>query len=328
MRVAITGASGHIGGNLARALVARGDTVVALVHDAARSLDGVDVKRVDGDVRDADSLARAFRDVERVFHLAARISISAQEDPAVEAINVGGTRNALASARAAGVKRFIHFSSIHAISPLPLSAMVDETRPLVEGPGELPYDRSKAAAQREVMKGAAEGFDALVVNPTAVIGPHDFAPSHVGKLLVDLAQRRMPGLVDGGFSWVDVRDVVAGALAAAERGRAGEAYLLSGHWLSVRDLALVVERVTGARPPRIVSPMWLARACAPFATAWAKLRHTTPRLTSASLKALRHHRHISSAKAEAELGYTSRPTEETLRDTFAWFRARGVLDGK
>jgi dihydroflavonol-4-reductase len=329
MIVAVTGASGHIGINLLRALVARGDRVRAVAHEDNRSLDAssLTVERVPGDVRDAASLERAFAGAEVVFHLAAQIALSAEENRRVQEINVGGTRNVLAACRAAGVRRLLHFSSIHAYSPSPADRPVDETRALVPEAERdaTPYDRSKASAQRAVLEAAQDGLDAVVLNPTGVIGPHDYRPSAMGTVLLDLHHRRLPGLVDGGFNWVDARDVVAGALAASERGRRGEAYLLSGHWTTVRELASIVEEVTGVRAPRMTTPMWLARAAAPFATGFSRITGKRPLFTAASLKALRDHRDIRHDKATRELGYAPRPLRETIADTYAWFREAGRL---
>ena len=197
------------------------------------------------------------------------------------------------------------------------------TRPINEG-SWLPYDRSKANGEREVRKALDRGLDAVVVNPTAVLGPHDYKPSQLGGVLLDLYYRRLPGLVDGGFDWVDVRDVVAGALAAGDKGRTGEKYLLSGARRTVVELARTVEEVTGKKPPWLVSPMWLARGVAPFATRWARLTKTRPRFTAESLHALRNHQLVSHDKATRELGYQPRPLKETIAATFDWFKEARV----
>jgi dihydroflavonol-4-reductase len=324
MKVAVTGATGHIGANLVRTLLARGDEVRALVHDDDRALQGVAVEKLRADVRDLAALKRAFDGVDLVFHLAARISIAPGDAAEVHAVNVEGTRNVVEACLAQKVKRLVHFSSIHALSPEPRDQTVDETRALAEG-SWLPYDRSKAAGELEVKKGVERGLDAVTVNPTAVLGPNDFRPSPMGTVLLDLYRRNLPGLIDGGFDWVDVRDVVAGALAAAEKGRKGERYLLSGARRSLSDLARTVEEVTGVKRPWLVSPMWLARASAPFATGWARLTKKPPRLTAESLHALRNHQLVSHDKAARELGYQPRPLEDTVTATFAWFKEANVV---
>jgi dihydroflavonol-4-reductase len=144
-------------------------------------------------------------------------------------------------------------------------------------------------------------------------------------VLLDLYHRRLPGLVAGGFDWVDVRDVAAGILAAADRGTRGGRYLLPGNWCSVVEIAKLVESLTGKKRPWMTSPMWLARGVAPMAVAWAKLRKRRPLFTPTSLVALRGHKQISGERARNELGHTARPIEQTIADTFAWFGEHGML---
>jgi dihydroflavonol-4-reductase len=324
MTVIVTGASGHLGANLVRALLAQGRTVRALIHHERRGIGGLDVEVVQGDVRDLDSLRRAFAGVEVVYHAAARIAVSA--DPLVEAINVGGTRNVVEACLRADVRRLIHLSSIHALQQEPLDQPLDEDRPLVDPARAAPYDRSKAAAEGEVRAGIAQGLDAVILNPTAMIGPHDAYPSHVGQALISLCGGRMPALVAGGFDWVDVRDVAQGALRAEERADTGARYLLSGRWASVRELAGIVAELSGVRAPWFVCPTWLARAVAPLAVAWARLKDGRPLFTPFSVRTLRSNRQISHARAARDLGYAPRPLDETLADTLHWFCEAGYLD--
>jgi len=324
MTVAVTGASGHIGANLVRALVGAGRPVRALVHRDGRFLDGLPVERAEGDVRDPASLDRALAGAETVFHLAARITIGGEPPAEVHAVNVEGTRNVVEACLRGGARRLVHFASIHALSAHPAGEVVDEARSPT-GPGAPLYDRSKAEGVRAVLEGVALGLDAVVVMPTAVIGPADPAPSRMGQVLLDLYHGRFPALVDGGFDWVDVRDVVAGALAAERRGARGARYILSGRWASLEGLAALVARVEGARPPRLVCPMWLARAGAPLALGWSRLSGTRPLFTPAALHALRNHRRVSHERAARELGWAPRPLEETVADTFEWFRRAQFL---
>lgn len=328
MVIAVTGAGGHIGVNLVHALLAdperAGHRIRVLVHTPSPALEGLDVERMDGDVLDPESLARFTAGADVVYHLAAHITLD-RVDPRAEQVNVQGTRNVVSACKAAGVRRLVHFSSIHALSPYPLSEVVDETRKWADEPDTMPYDLSKASGERAVLAGVEAGLDAVIVNPTGVLGPRQYRPTRQTQLLLDLHRRKMPALVDGGFNWVDVRDVVAGALAAERRGRTGERYLLSGEWRSLRELAQAVQDVTGTRAPRITVPHGVARLGVPFAGAYAWLRGKPPVFTKMSLKSVRHHRHISSAKAERELGYQARPFHETIRDTFAWYREAGLM---
>jgi dihydroflavonol-4-reductase len=311
---------------LTRTLAAQGNEVRALVHDERSGLEGVDVQTMDVDVTDRASLERGFAGVDVVYHLAARISIAPGDEDVVHATNVLGVRNVVAACLQAKVRRLVHFSSIHAFDAVPLAEVIDETRPLAPSTKKvLTYDRSKANGEREIRAGIEQGLDAVIVNPTAVLGPYDFRPSRMGRVLLDLYQQRLPALVEGGFDWVDVRDVVSGAIAAAERAERGEKFLLSGTHRSVAELAQMVEALTGTRAPRFVSPMWLARVGAPFSLAVSKALGRAPRFTPQSLHALRNHQRVSNQKARTKLGYTPRPLTETLADTFAWFRSAGMI---
>ena len=324
MVIAVTGASGHIGANLVRSLAARGDTVRCLVHVHTRALEGLEVAKVSGDLLDVDSLCRAFEGADVVYHLAACISLSMRDMPETSAVNVTGTRNVVEACLRTGVKRLVHFGSIHSLDQEPLDEPMDEERCFAEGPAAPPYDRTKALGIREVQQGLARGLDAVVVLPTGVLGPYDYQPSHFGEVVVRLATGRLPALVPGGFDWVDVRDVVAGTMAAAEKAPAGRMYLLSGHWVSVAEIAKMVGELSG-RPAPLSVPRWLALTGAPFVETWYRLRHARPLYTRMSLGALRSNRYISHARATRELGYEPRPFRDTLADTLAWFRDSGML---
>jgi dihydroflavonol-4-reductase len=325
MTVAVTGATGHIGANLVRALISEGRSTRCLVHVNCQAVDGLDIERFQGDVRDLESLCRAFHGAYVVYHLAASISLSMADWPMLEAINVTGTRNVVEACLRTGVRRLVHFSSIHALVQEPLTIPVDESRPLVESRHCPPYDRSKAAAEREVRRGIEKGLDAIIIYPTAIIGPYDYQPSYFGEALLAMAQRRLPALVTGGFDWVDVRDVVAGAMLAEEKAPAGASYLLSGHWVSMCDIASMVKEITGVATSRMVCPLWLARIGAPFIKVISQLNGKRPLYTSVSLRALKSNRHISHERATRELGYGPRPFRETLVDTLRWFEENGQL---
>ncbi len=323
----VTGATGHIGANLVRALLAQGRPVRALLHVNRRAIEGLDVEIARGDVCDLESLYRAFDGAEVVYHLAARISLSLNEWPLLEAVNVMGTRNVVEACFRCGVRRLVHFSSIHALIQEPMDVPVDESRQLVESRRCPSYDRSKAAGEKEVRKGIERGLDAVIINPTGVIGPYDFEPSYFGEALLAIACRKLPALVGGGFDWVDVRDVVVGAMRAEECAPTGAKYLLSGHWVSVPDLASFVEEITGVRAPRLVCPLWLAHVGTPFTVAFARLAGGRPFYTSDSLRALKSNRNISHERASRDLGYNPRPFRETIIDTLRWFQENDYLDG-
>jgi dihydroflavonol-4-reductase len=328
MTTVVTGASGHVGGNLVRALLDRGAKVRAVVRDqevGLGGLRGLDVERVVADVRDEASLARAFAGAEVVIHLAAVISITGDHGGLVTDTNVRGVRNVASAARAAGVRRMVHTSSIHAFKIAERSRTIDEASPRAAPPESGAYDLSKAAGEAELRAVIAAGLDAVVVNPTGIVGPNDFGPSRMGRVLLQLAQRRLPSLVEGGFDFVDVRDVVSGILAALERGRTGENYILGGHWHSFNELAAMVTAATGAPPPPFTTPTWMVKLGLPFVAAHGRLVGQEPLYTRESLAAAAACRQISHRKAEVELGHRPRPLAETVRDTCAWFESTGAL---
>ena len=326
MTVVVTGAAGHVGGTLVRALLAQGRSVRALVHRDRRAIEGLDVALAVGDVRDLASLCRAFAGAEGVYHAAGRITLSMRDWRQAEAVNVGGTRNVVDACLSSGVRRLVHFSSIHALEQEPLDVPVDESRLPVDAARCPPYDRSKAAGEEEVRRGIERGLDAVILNPTAIVGPYDFRPSHVGRMLLALTRGTLPALVDGGFDWVDVRDVVAGAIEAETHGRTGARYLLSGHWASLSDLAAYVAEIAGTRPSRLTVPIWLAHLGVPFCAAFAQFAGGEPLYTHVSLRAVRSNRRISHARATRELDYHSRPLRDTVADTLQWFARTGALD--
>ena len=327
MTVIVTGANGHIGANLVRALIDNGHSVRSLVHVNSRAIDGLDTELVRGDICERDSLDEVFRGAEVVYHLAACISISMDDWSSLENINVSGTRNVVDACLRAGVRRLVHFSSIHALVQEPLSVPVDELRPPAEASSCPPYDRSKAAAEKEVRRGIDNGLDAVIIYPTAVIGPHDYEPSYLGEALISIARYELPALVTGGYDWVDVRDVVAGALTAEKQASSGSSFLLSGHWVSIPDIAAMIAEITGFSVPKFTVPLWLARMGAPIIEAFSRFSGKRPLYTSVSLRALRSNRHISHEKATHELGYRPRPFRDTITDTIRWFYENGQLNG-
>lgn len=327
MRVAVTGASGHVGANLVRALVARGDEVRVLLRADDRAVRELAVERVAGDVLEPESLAPLVAGAEVVFHAAAQVSISGDRDGELERVNVLGTRHIAAACLAAGVRRLVHFSSIHALESPAERRWMDEAQPYIVEAGAPAYDRSKAAGEREIRSAAERGLAAVILNPTAIVGPFDFKPSHTGRLVLALARRQMPALVAGGFDWVDVRDVASAALAAGERGRPGERYLISGHWLPIAELAREVARASGAAAPRFVAPLWAARLGVPFVTGFAKVAGRDALYTAESLRAIRLSREVNGTKARRELGHAARPFAETIRDSVAWLSENGLLTG-
>lgn len=205
-----------------------------------------------------------------------------------------------------GVKRLVHVSSFHAHMQEPLDEPLDESRPLLDPGSYPPYDHSKAEGERIVRAAITKGFDAVIINPSGMLGPHDYKPSH-----------------DAGLSWVDISDYAM--LNAYEHAKPGAKYILSGHWVTLQYIAQQVARITGTKPPRVVLPMWVAKASAPLATFVDRIRGRRPLFTSISIRELQSNPDISHAKASRELGYEPRPLEQTIADTLDWFRSHGFL---
>lgn len=326
MTILITGATGHIGANLVRTLLAQGHNIRALVHQNRGPVDGLDIEISEGDICDMASLLDAFKDIDIVYHLAAHISILQDELSLLETVNIGGTRNVVEACLQSRVKRLVHFSSVHAMPDESMSLSEGRLVPEAEYHLYPPYDWSKASAEIEVYKGLEKGLDAIILRPTAIVGPHDYRPSLFGEALIRLANGKLPALISGGFNWVDVRDVVQVAIRAGGCASTGARYVIGGHWVSLCDVAKLVEQITGVSAPKLVCPLWLARIGAPVVTAIDRLTGKRPLYTSVSLKAISSHRDLSYKQTILDLDYHPRPFEETIVDTLRWFEEAGQLN--
>jgi len=318
--VAVTGATGHLGNVLIRELLRRGRRVRALVEpsDDLRPLSGLPVEIVRGDVTRKETLDGAFSGADLVFHLAGVVSISSLDVDLVRTVNVDGTRNVVEAARRAGVRRLVYTSSVHAFTEPPPGGVLVETAgydPTL-APGD--YGKAKAEASRIVLEATRGGVDAVIVNPTAVLGPFDYRISEMGELVRMFARRRLPAVVDGGYDFVDVRDVAMGHLLAAEKGRTGESYLLTGGRMSVRELMRVLGDEAGRPPPRLVLSLPVAAAIARFAPAWERITGRRALLTPYAVHTISIDFEIRDRKARDELGFTSMPVEQSLRDAWRW----------
>lgn len=320
MKTVVTGATGHIGANLIPELLKRGRQVRLLIHRNKSALDAPSLEATTGDIGDISSLCRAFEGADVVYHLAAAISLSKKAWPLVEKINVIGTSNVVEACLRSGVRRLVAFSSIHAISDEPELEQIDEECVLNDLNCPHDYDRSKASAEREMIKGIERGLNTIIISPTGVIGPYDYAPSFMGQALIMMAENRLPALVSGGFNWVDVRDVVSGAIIAEEKADTGQKYLLSGHWVSITGIAMVVQEIVGSKVPPFIVPAKFVSWIAPLIEIYHQLQKKKPLFTSMSMDTISGYHNISHIKATRDLGYHPRPFVETIADTLAWFK--------
>jgi len=326
--VIVTGATGHIGNVLVRELLARGVVVRALVlpDDDKRPLAGLNVEIVYGDITDPESLKAAFTGAELVFHLAGIITIMPGMASVLERVNVGGMHNVIAACRASGVRRLVYTSSIHAIAEPPHGTVIDESQPFDTDRVLGDYARSKARATilllDEIHKG---GLDAVICCPTGVIGPWDYGISNIGQLILDFASGHLKSYVSGAYDFVDVRDVARGLILAADKGQPGHHYIFSGAQVQVPELMEELARDIGYPAPTYQIPTVIARTAGILASVYYRLLRRKPVFTAYSIDVLRSNSLVSSARAREELGFTSRPWQESIRDHVEWFRIEGML---
>ena len=325
--IAVTGGTGHIGNVLVRQLLASGESirVMKTPHDDPAPLAGLAVELVDGDVRDRRSLEEVLTGADLVFHLAGQISISPGKTKILRQVNIEGTRNMVSACLRTGVRRLVYTSSVHAFNDLPHGMVIDEATPIEPERVMGAYGKSKALATLAVLDGVRRGLDAVIVHPSGVIGPYDYRLSEMGGLIVDVARGRMKAFIDGAYDFVDVRDVAAGVIEAAARGKKGESYILAGEALSVREFLALAGDLAGVKPPSLRVPNGLARAFAALTPLDYAFSKTKPRFTSYSLKVLASNSQLSSEKARRELAYAPRPLAQSVRDSIEWFRIQGVI---
>jgi dihydroflavonol-4-reductase len=327
MKNLVTGATGHIGNVLVKELLKRGENVRAFVlpGEDLSPLAGLEIEIVEGNILDPLSIRPALEGIDCVFHLAGIISIMPGQDPVVHDVNVNGTKNIVKEAHAAGIKRFVYTSSIHAFKRMPFGVTIDESVPIDPESTIAAYDRSKAEATLAVQAEAKLGFPAVIVCPTGVIGPYDYKNSELGILIHGWMEHRVDFLIEGNYDFVDVRDVVQGIIAARDRGTAGQIYILSGELVRVIDIWRMVKELVNIKSLLIQIPTKLAYFSANFVQFYYKLAKSKPRLTSYSIETLHTNAVINNQKARKSLGYSPRSLKQTLEDTVNWWIAEKKL---
>lgn len=331
MRCFVTGASGFIGANLVRELHLAGHSVRALLRQGSdlRGLRGVPVERVEGDLEDASAIAAGLKQCDWCFHVAASYHLWLRDYAPMYLANVEGTRRVLESARAAGCSRMVYTSTVGCIG-LPRSANgtvmpTDETASTSEGQMTNHYKRSKWQAEQVALEFVRKGYPIVIVNPSAPIGPCDVKPTPTGQVIVDFLNGKMPGYVDTGLNWVHVRDVAQGHILAAEKGRAGERYILGnveGNW-TMRETFDVLQEMTGIPAPKMRVPLVVALLAAYVSEGMAKLTGRPPRAPLAGVRMAKYKMFFNPAKAVRELGLPQTPPRQAFAEAIEWFRANG-----
>jgi nucleoside-diphosphate-sugar epimerase len=324
----ITGASGHLGANLVRRLLDDGHAVRALLRRGSNNaaLDGLDVERVYGDLRDTPSVAAAVRGCNRIHHCAAMLSTTAGNEREIFDCNVIGTRNLLHAALEAGVSRVVVSGSLSAVGNDP-SRPSDETLPFYPFEKLPPYSHTKAAVEHECLKAVVEGLDVVIATSCAIIGPNDFKPSRMGKTLIDFANGKLRAYIPGGFTFVAASEMIEGHILAMDKGRSGQKYIFSTEFLTVDELMTIFEEVTGRRRPRLRLPAPLMAGIAEVTTFVLTnfFPNTPQRFTPAAVRFLRMQRKADCSKAVRELGYRPTTMARAVREAYECFVRRGVI---
>ena len=328
MTTLVTGGTGFVGAHLVRALLERGDEVRCLVREGSRldNLRGLEVETVVGDLRDPDSLRRAVAGCRRLFHCAADYRLWVRDPGELYAANVEGTRGLLRAAREAGVERVVYTSSVGALGLEPDGRPADEETPASVESMIGHYKRSKFLAERAAEEAFQAGLPVVIVNPSTPVGELDIKPTPTGRIIVDFLNRRMPAYVDTGLNLIDVRDVAAGHLLAADKGVPGRRYILGHRNLSLVEILGILSQLTGLPAPTRQVPHWLPALFAAGSGAVARVTGREPRVSPESVRMSRYKMYFDASRAVTELGLPQTPVEEALERAVAWFRATGYVD--
>ncbi len=328
MRAFVTGATGFIGGNLVRALLDGGHEVRALARPASdrRNIAGLPIEVVEGGLDNQSRLAEQIAGCEVIFHVAAHYSLWMKDRDSIYRANVVGTRNLLSAACVAGIKRFIHTSSVAAIGvPAPNTLGTEETGTTLE---ELvsDYKKSKFLAEQAARQAAREGLDVVIVNPSTPIGAYDVKPTPTGEIILRFLQDRMPAYVHTGLNLIDVEDVARGHILAWRKGRTGERYILGNCNLPLKEMLERLAAITGKRAPRIAIPHFIPLTAA-FVDELILARYfgKTPQVPFYSVRMSQKAMYYDSSKAVRELGLPQTPIEQALEKAVGWFQSNGYV---
>lgn len=322
----ITGATGFVGSHVARVLAEQGADLRLLVRASSnpRNIEGLNAERVIGDLRDPASLETAMAGCDVVFHVAADYRLWVRDPAEMYRSNVEGTRATLEAARKNKVRRVVYTSSVATMGFTSNGQLADENSPVAVENMIGPYKRSKFMAEQVAIQAGRSGMDVVVVNPTTPVGEQDIKPTPTGRIVVDFLKKKFPAYVDTGLNLVDVKECAGGHVAALEKGRSGERYILGGENLTLKQILDKLGAITGLPSPKVRVPYVMALATGVVdELVTGRILGREPRATIDAVRMGRKKMFVSSAKAEKELGWKTIPVDDALRRAAGWFRANG-----
>lgn len=321
----ITGANGHLAQTIIRKLRKKDCEIRGLILPTEYDEDDGNVRYYKGDITRPETMQEIFTGIDYpktiVIHAAGLITIGNEITSALYNVNVVGTRNMIEVCRKYGVSRLVYVSSVHAISEGDGLRVITETKYFSKDLVEGAYAKTKAEATQAVMEAIDEGMDAVVVHPSGILGPGDDGRNHITQLIQSYMKGKLPGGVTGGYDFVDVRDVADGVIAAAEKGRKGECYILSNRFVPIPDLMKYMQKATGG-PKKICFPLSLAKMMAPVFEWAGKVTKKRPLFTRYSLHTMESNGRFSHDKATMELGYSPRDMMDTVSDTINYLLSK------
>jgi len=319
----VTGAAGHLGSAVVDALKKEDKIIYALCLPGEKHPpQGANVKVFFGNVCDIDSISVIFEACVNkpiiVIHCAGIVSIYSQFNKKVFNVNVNGTKNIVALCEKFGVKKLVYISSVHAIPELPTGSVIKEVDHFNPTDVTGLYAKTKSEATQFVLNYTKRGGNACVIHPTGITGPGDFGRGHITQLIKEYCKGTLTSMIDGGYDFVDVRDVADGILLCCEKSRSAECYIMSGQYYKIQDIFKLLHEISGKREIKRILPLWFVKLTAPLSELYYKILNQPPLFTSYSIFTLNTNANFSHEKASKELGYTSRPIKQTLADTIKW----------
>ena len=324
----ITGGSGHVGANLVRELSSRGYEVRCIDFDNDhRAFEGFNVELVKGNITDISTLDNTFKDVEVVFHTAAVISLDRKDKDLIRSVNVGGTENVCEMSLRHGVKKLIHFSSVDAFVREPLEDPLYENRSLVTDPNAVPYDLSKADAQRIVLEYCDKGLNASIIHPSGIFGPNDFKPSLFGQEFINIANGKRPYSINVGYDYVDVRDLCKTSVDCIDKGEIKQNYIVGGNYMDFVYMSEVMSEILNKKLIRSILPFGFIYMSLPGSYISSLIKKTPRAITMDSIHTIKvQNKNIPSSLSREKLNHNPRPVEETIQDTIEFFQKRGLIN--